>query len=184
MELSKKMQELVDAITHYRQKLLNEVTGLNEAQLSFKASEDQWSIADILHHLALTDEANAKLAARVLRQAEENGLPPDPTPDATVLNCLDQFRETLRGTKAQAPERVVPRSHLPAEESLARLAAAREGFLSSVHKLAQYDLSTVVYPHPLLGDLNLYQWILIAGAHEGRHAAQVGRIKAQEGFPK
>lgn len=184
MELSKKMRELVDAITSYRQGLLDVVTGLSEAQLSFRAAEDQWSIADILHHMALTDEANGKLAARVLKQAEENGLSSDPTPDASVLNCLDHFRETLKSTKAQAPERVAPRSHLPAEESLARLAASREGFLNSVYRLARYDLSKVSYPHPLLGDFNMYQWILIAGAHEGRHTAQIGRIKAHEGFPK
>jgi hypothetical protein len=33
-----------------------------------------------------------------------------------------------------------------------------------------------VYPHPLVGMLNLYQWILFVGQHEGRHSEQIRDI--------
>src|SRR5256885_11481610 len=91
MELSKKLQEIVDAISKSRQALLDTVSGLSEAQLDYKTAEGQWSISDILHHLALTDEANAKLTSRMLKQAETFNLPPDPPPDGSELNSLDQF---------------------------------------------------------------------------------------------
>jgi hypothetical protein len=55
--------------------------------------------------------------------------------------------------------------------------------LEAVEQLAAYDLTHLKYPHPLLGELDMYQWILIAGGHEGRHIAQIGRIKAAAGFP-
>lgn len=183
MPLSKKIQELVDAVSSHRQLLLDSITGLSEAQLDYRPEGSRWSISDILHHLALTDEANAKLTSRMLQQARALSLPLDPTPDESALNSLDGYADALRNTKAQAPEFVEPQSHLPVEESLARLKASREKILESVEHLAQYDLSQLSYRHPLLGNLNMYQWILISGGHERRHAGQIGRIKAEADFP-
>jgi len=182
--VSKKIQELVDAISNMRQGLLDAVSGLSDAQLDYKPADGEWAISDILHHLALTDEANVKLINRSLKQAQTTGAPLDPTPDESVLNCLDHMADALRDTKAQAPEFVRPQAHAPSEESLARLNATRVKMLESVEQLGEYDLSQLKYPHPLLGDLNLYQWILIAGGHERRHVAQIGRIKAAAGFPQ
>jgi len=182
--VSKKIQELVDALAGMRQALFDSVSGLSEAQLDYKPGDGEWAISDILHHLALTDEANMKLMGRSLKQADAAGVPPDPTPDESVLNCLDPFADTLRNTRAQAPEFVRPQSHQPVPDSIARLEASREKIMASIEKLGQYDLSQVKFPHPLLGELNLYQWIMIAGGHERRHTAQIGRIKSQPGFPQ
>jgi hypothetical protein len=55
--------------------------------------------------------------------------------------------------------------------------------LANVEQLNGFDLTRVTHPHPFAGPLNTYQWILIAGAHEHRHAEQIERIKAQTGFP-
>jgi hypothetical protein len=182
MALSKKMQELTDAISRSRQSLLRHVEGLSDAQLSYKPEDGEWSLNDILHHLALTDEANGKLTSRALKHAQERNVPSDPTPDESVLHCLDAAVGSLN-TRAQAPDFVRPQSHLSAPESLARLAASRERMLQSIEKLCVYDLTQLKYPHPVLGELDMYQWILIAGGHEGRHVAQIKRIKAESGFP-
>lgn len=184
MALSTKIQELADAISRIRQSLLNHVSGLNDAQLSYKPEDGEWSLNDILHHLALTDEANGKLTARALRHAQEKNVPPDPTPDESVLHCLDEAVAPLNNTKAQAPDFVRPQAHLSAPESLARLAASREKMLGSIEQLSRYDLTQLKYPHPFLGELDMYQWILIAGGHEGRHIGQIKRIKAETGFPQ
>ena len=31
-------------------------------------------------------------------------------------------------------------------------------------------------PHPVFGALDMYQWLLFVGAHEGRHADQIREI--------
>jgi hypothetical protein len=183
MPLSKKVQELIGAITQYRQALLDSVSGLSDAQLAYKPDDATWTINDILHHLALTDEANAKLAARALKHAQERGVGADPTPDESKLDCLNEALAPIRNTRAQAPEFVTPHDHLPAEQSIARLHESRARMVAGVEQLAGYDLAQLKYPHPLLGELDMYQWILIAGGHEGRHVAQIKRIKAAAGFP-
>ena len=182
MQLPKKLQEVIDCISSERQALLDSTAGLSEAQLEFKPADGEWSISDVLHHLALTDEANFKLAANMLKQAQANSLPSDSTPEASVLRSLDGFKPKLTG-KFQAPERVAPKSHLPAAESMSRLRDSRERMLAAVEQLGDYDLAALSYPHPLLGDLNGYQWLIIAGKHESRHTAQVARIKSDPKFP-
>lgn len=183
MALTKKAQELVDSISSNRQALLDEVTALTDTQLDYKPADGAWSISDILHHLALTDEANLKLTYRALKHAEQRNVPEDATPDESALNALDGLAEILRTTKAQAPDFVAPQAHLPARDSIARLKASREKMLESIERLSRYDLSELKYTHQLLGELDMYQWILLAGGHERRHAAQVGKIKAQAEFP-
>lgn len=183
MPLSKKVQEIVDLITADRQALLSSIEGLSQSQLQYTTADGQWAIEDILHHLALTDAANAKLMTGMLAKAESVNLAPDPSPDGSELHSLDQFADAVK-TRAQAPDFVTPRSHLPAEESLARLAASREKLIGTMEQLGQYDLYQLTYPHPLLGNLHLYQWLVIAGRHEARHTAQIKRIKAEPEFPK
>jgi len=184
MPVSKKIQEIIDAISTHREALTDSVGGLSAAQLDYKPGEGQWAISDILHHLALTDEANLKLVSRMARQAEALQVAPDPTPDGSELNCLASYADTIRNTKAQAPEFVRPQSHEAAEKSLARLEESRRRFLELVEQLGRYDLTQLKYPHPLLGELNMYQWLMIAGGHERRHAGQIERIKSDPGFPR
>lgn len=183
MALSKKVQEIVDSITADRQALLASIEGLNESQLKHTTADGQWSIEDILHHLALTDAANAKLMSGMLAKAESLKLASDPSPDGSEIDSLDQFADALKNS-VRAPDFVAPRSHLPAEESLARLASSREKLMGAIEQLGQYDLYQLTYPHPLLGNLHLYQWLIIAGRHEARHTAQIKRIKSEPNFPK
>jgi hypothetical protein len=182
MQPSRKIQEILDAIARDRQELLASVSGLTQAQLDFRSSEDAWSINDILHHMALSDEASVGLAANMLKHARENNVARDDSPDASVLDCMEQFTEPLK-TKVKAPPRVAPRSHLPLTESLARLDASRARLNEMIVELGQYDLTRLVYPHPFIGNLNMYQWLMLAGGHERRHTAQIGRLKSEEGFP-
>jgi hypothetical protein len=184
MPLSKKVQEIVGVLSTTRQALIDSVSNLNEAQLDYRSEDGVWSIGDILHHLALTDEANLKLTSNMLKQAEAMKLPEDSTPDDSALGFMDVIAERTRGARLQAPDFVAPRSHLPAAESLTRLKASREKIMEIVERLAPYDLTQLKHPHPLAGELNTYEWLLIAGGHESRHKAQIERIKSQEGFPR
>jgi hypothetical protein len=184
MPLSKKLQELVDRISHSREKLLQAVSGLSDAQLNHKAEETAWSVSDVLNHVSLVDEANAKLTSNMLKRARASSLPPDPSPDDSVIHSMDEIFGRMNAAKFQAPEFVAPHSHSPVDESLARLKASRERMLANVEQLDGFDLSGLTYPHPFAGDLNTHQWVLMAGAHEFRHAEQINRMRLQHGFPE
>ena len=91
MPLSKKLQELADRISHNREKLLQAVSGLSDAQLNHKAEETAWSVSDVLNHVSLVDEANAKLTSNMLKRARANSLPHDPSTDASVIGSMDEI---------------------------------------------------------------------------------------------
>lgn len=184
MPLSKKIQEIVDRNSQIRERVLKAITDLNEPQLNYKSEDSKWSICDILHHLALTDEANAKLMSNLLKRARAENVPPDPSPESSEIHSADDVFAQMAEPRLEAPERVAPRSHLPVEESLERLKASRARTLEAVEELASYDLSRLTFPHPFAGDLNAYQWMLLGGGHELRHAEQIKRMKALPGFPK
>lgn len=183
MPLSKKLQEIVDRISRQREKLLESVSGLSEAQLDHKSGDDAWSISDVVHHVSLVDEANAKLTSNMLKKARANQPPPDGSPDDSVLHSMDEIFARMGAAKFQAPDFVEPHSHSPVEESLSRLRTSRERMLANVEQLNGLDLSELTFPHPFAGELNAYQWVLMAGAHESRHAEQINRMKSEAGFP-
>jgi hypothetical protein len=184
MPQSKKIQEIVDRNSHIREKMLVTISDLNETQLNYKSAGGDWSICDIVHHLALTAEANTKLMSNLLKRAREENLPPDPSPEGSEIHAADEVFARVAEPRFQAPDRFVPHSHLPVEESLARLKASRDRTLEAMEGLASYDLSHLTFPHPFAGELNGYQWMLMGGGHEHRHAEQIKRMKALPDFPQ
>jgi hypothetical protein len=182
MALSNKLQELVDKISRQRAKFLDSVSGLSEAQLAHKPEGSAWAISDVINHVSLTDEANAKLTSNMLKRADR--LAADPSPSDSVLNSMDHIFPHMNAGKFQAPDFVTPHANASVEESMARLKASRERMLANVEQLDGFDLTGLTFPHPFAGDLNAYQWILVAGAHEARHASQINRIKSEPGFPQ
>ena len=182
MPLTKKAQEVVDYITKQRQKLLATADGLSEEQMNFKPSETQWSIRELFHHIWVVEGMTAKLMSNMLRQAAENNLPAEADPDGSVLNSLESHKGTF-AKKFQAPERVVPIDALPLTDSIAKMSETRAKLLEPLEGLCKYDVSSLIFPHPALGPINAYQWLMVMGAHEARHRAQIERVKESAGYP-
>jgi hypothetical protein len=182
MALTKKAQEVVDYMAGEREKFLATAAGLSQAQLDFKPAPDQWSIREIFHHIWMVEGLTARLMANLLKQAAENQLPEDGEPEGSVLTSLNEYAEKL-SAKFQAPERVVPLEALPLEESIAKMGGTRASILAPLDELCQYDVSSLLYPHPALGPINAYQWLLVMGGHEARHRRQIKRIKEDANYP-
>jgi uncharacterized damage-inducible protein DinB len=182
MALTKKAQEVVDYINAEREKFLVTVDGLSDAQLNFKPAEDQWSIKEIFHHIWMVEGLTARLMANLLKQAVENKLPEDADTEGSVLHSMDAHAEKL-SSKFQAPERVVPIDALPLAESIDKMGETRAKLLQPLDELCRYDVTSMLFPHPALGPINAYQWLLVMGGHESRHRRQISRIKEDAGYP-
>lgn len=182
-ELTPKTKEILDRSGEDRARLLASVEGLSREQMDFRPEPDAWSIGEVLHHLALTHEATAKLMSILLRRTEEESVPRDPNPDGSAVSAIDGVVPGVDEGKAPAPERVAPRSYLPPDAALARLEASRRRLEATVAELSAFDLSSLRFPHPFFGELDAYQWLLVTGWHEHRHTKQIARIRASAGFP-
>jgi hypothetical protein len=75
-----------------------------------------------------------------------------------------------------ARESALPSGGLDAGAAWAALAETRRILREVLLAADGLALSDLVLPHPRLGPLNVYQWVVFVGAHEGRHAAQVREV--------
>ncbi len=91
MPLSNKFQELVERISRQREKLLASVSGLSEAQLNYKQDDNTWSVSDVLNHVSLVDEANAKLTSITIKKVRAEAPPRDPSPEGSELQSMDEI---------------------------------------------------------------------------------------------
>ncbi len=53
---------------------------------------------------------------------------------------------------------------------------ARKDLLATIKSSSNVDLSQLSFPHPALGRINMYQWVLFTAKHERCHTRQVDSI--------
>lgn len=179
--MNHKVQEIVTEIEAVRQSLYDAIADLSQEQLDFRPVPESWSISEVLSHLNKVERGLPKLYPILLQKLEEAGWQPET--EGSMLNSLDYAQLDVATQKVQAPERVLPQSGLAKDDLMAALKQSRQAILDVVAQAPDYDLSGVTWPHPALGDINYYQWVLFIGKHEQRHLGQIEEIKKADGFP-
>jgi uncharacterized damage-inducible protein DinB len=152
--------------------LLDAVCLIPEPLRDQRPDADHWSAAEVLEHLHRVECGIARLLTHSVDRARAAGLEPEDEL-GSVLATLDTLRITDRRRRISAPEPVVPRGELTAAQAMAALAESRQVLISALQSADGLALGRVTRAHPLLGPLNLYQWVLFVGQHEARHAGQL-----------
>ncbi|MEA2174377.1 MAG: hypothetical protein QOD00_1969 [Blastocatellia bacterium] len=168
--------EIFDAIDKTRGRLYERVGTLSQEQEQFRPATDEWSVREIVEHLAILEESLSKLLRVMLSKVEaaarQDGASAEPT-QAMEPFTLDHYIERSLKEKYQAPESVRPSGSLPLSMLLERLRESRALLRSLQPRLEATDLSLSLYPHPVFGPLNAYQWLALIGMHEERHLRQI-----------
>lgn len=184
-----------------RRQLRDEISGLSDAQMNFKAAADRWSIAEITEHLvnaentvlALVTQRIVKtpvtpeLAAMVKERVMKSPVP-SAGPGTGGLFVKDQVIILMANNRTtrqfQAPEPVAPRGKLTAQADLiAAFDQARGRTIAYLGETTD-DLRGHLAEHWVFGVIDAYQWLLFAAAHSERHIAQIAEVKAHTNFPK
>ena len=148
------------------------------ARRDVRLSPDRWSVAENVEHVALTERLITKACAKQLAAAREAGLPAE-TDTTSILSTMPVERVvTGRVTRLDAPVRLVP-TGIDAETAWRDLEAARGAFREFVASCDGLALGQVSFPHPALGPLDMYQWLLFVAGHQARHAAQIRELAQQ-----
>lgn len=170
--------EIFTEIHGIRNRLYEEVKGLNPRQTTFKPSAESWCIAEILEHLAKVDRVLVTRIGKMLTELEEAAPRGGACAGFTPFS-LDSLLEHARGEKFKSPEPALPDSGLPIHESLAKLQSSRADLLSMQPRIEARDLSQVTFPHFVFGQLNIYQWLAFIGVHETRHLKQIESVLSE-----
>ena len=139
-----------------------------------RPSPERWSVAEILEHIALVESQVSWLLATRLDAA---GLGAE-RETSLVLPTLDLSRVLDRSRPVPASDSTQPRTGLDASSAELALTQARETLRATILAADGLALTQLSAPNPVLGPLNMYQWVLFTGAHEARHAEQVREIAA------
>jgi uncharacterized damage-inducible protein DinB len=170
-----RLLELVSYADAQREVLLASVSRVPEPLRERRAESGTWSVAEVLEHLHRVERGIARLLAHALQRARAEGIGPE-LETGSMMGSLDRFHIASRTGSINAPEPVRPRGKVSAVEALAGLAESRRALRTELSAWDGLALGTITHSHPLLGPLNLYQWVLFVGQHEARHAAQIHEI--------
>jgi hypothetical protein len=172
-----RLAEIAEFLEETRAAVVRAVAPLSPEDAARRPEADAWSVDEILTHLSLVEPGVAKRIAKSVGQAKGEGLLRE-TSVESVMRSLDGAALEALLKKQVAPEFVEPKTVLSLSESLAALAVSRDGLRQAMEKADGWALEQVVAPHPRLGTLDMYQWLLFLGHHERRHLAQLERTIA------
>ena len=175
--MHRRLAELIEYADRQRVELLAAVDAIPESGRDVKVDASAWSVAEILEHLYRVETGIVRLLKRGVERARTGGAPLEQE-DGSLLSSLDAFRLTDRSYTVGAPEPVLPRGEFTTAAGLAALAESRRALRDAASAASGLALGAISYPHPMMGALTLYQWILFVGQHELRHAKQIHSIAA------
>jgi uncharacterized damage-inducible protein DinB len=175
-----RMYELIEYLDETRAQLSEAVAAVPLAQRDVRPSADCWSVGEVLEHLTLVEGRIASLYAQKVAAARAAGLGPE-TETSSVLNSLNRDRMIDRSQRVTAPEPIRPKAEVDAASAWSKLLETREALRTALLSGDGLKLAEITHPHPVLGELNFYQWIVFVASHEARHTAQIREIAAQTG---
>jgi hypothetical protein len=153
--------------------LVSELTGLSDAQLTFKMTPESWSIKDVLEHLAIAEPQYWTQLQDSLQQPI--GYKSESTDAAILWYGIDRTNRTTTG------EARVPKGQFAnARESLASFRKLR-ATMTTFARDTQEDLRGRQLKG---GNMDAYQWLLMISTHSQRHIMQIREIKAHGSYPK
>lgn len=177
---SKEREDASKFLKNAEEKIAKEVSGLSEAQLTFKPAADKWSVEDCIKHIAATESALFQMVEGQLKQ-EAN---PDKRTeikwsDEQVMKFIEDRTEKRKTFPQFEPQNITFKT---SEEALKSFKENRAKLVEFVNTTKE-DLRNHVAALPF-GSLDCYQMILFIGAHGNRHTLQMQEIKADPNFPK
>lgn len=159
--------------------LLEATKGLSEAQWNFKPAPDRWSVAQVLEHIAVSEDFIRDNLVK-----EKVMVAPQGQPDRDVKK-IDEAVVTMipdRTHKVQAQAPVLPRNRYGSpEESLKHFLESRattERYLRTTGGLRDHVMDGPA------GKMDGYEFLLFIAAHCERHTKQIEEVKADPNFPK
>lgn len=174
-------EERASAVKHLKETqsaLMKELKGLSEAQLNYKSTEEAWSIAECVEHLAISETNIFGIVQMTLKED------PDPSrrsevkfDDAGIVGLIVD-----RSTKVKTRKPFEPTGKFGSYDgSVDEFKAKRKDNMKYV-KSTQDDLRNRYFEFPF-GVVDSYQVIRFMAGHTTRHTSQIKEIKESQGYP-
>jgi hypothetical protein len=155
--------------------LADEIAGLSEAQLNWRAADGKWSITEVVAHLAIAEPQYWQQVKDSMAKPVEEGFKPKATDVDVMWYGIDRTQRNKTG-EARVPKGEY-KTAAAAFADFKKLRGEMKSFVSGT----QEDLRG----HRFLNSgMDVYQWVLMISTHSQRHILQVREIKAEKAFPR
>jgi hypothetical protein len=152
------------------------VGSLSPADWIHRPAPGKWNAAELAEHLALSEEAFARLIQKALDEPPEEH-------DRTAALAVDQEivssmqDDSLHRTAAEeiTPHRVFRSGPEASKTFLERRARTLNYVRNTDDALRMHT-----WPHPAYGEIDGYQWLLMLAHHVDRHVRQMERAVSGE----
>jgi uncharacterized damage-inducible protein DinB len=162
-----------------RQAFLDAIANVSDAQWTFKAGPDRWSIAEVAEHIAISETTILAIVTDQIPKSPAMPRNPNAISDEKLLALLLD-----RTSKFQAPEMLKPTSRWTTRDALIKDFVAARDKTAAYVKTTTDDLHGHGAPHPIFKMLDGYQWVLLLSGHAARHTAQILEVTESPGYPK
>jgi DinB superfamily len=157
---------------------LKSIDGVSDAQWTWKAAPDRWSVAETAEHIAKSED--------MLRDMAEGTMKTPATPEvlAKTKGKEEMILKAIpdRSQKFKAPEPLLPKGSFASKAALIdAFKAARAKTLAIAGGTA--DLRAYAAAGGPMGEMDAYQTILFLSAHSERHTKQIEEVKTTTGYP-
>ena len=162
-----------------KKNVLEATKGLSHAQWSFKPAPDRWSVAQVMEHIAASEDfiRDNLLTEKVMV------LPSGP-PGRDLMKTDEAVMAMVpdRTHKAEAPGPLVPSNRYGSPDGsikhFVESRATTEEYLRTTTGLRDHVMDGPV------GKMDGYEFVLFIAAHSERHLKQINEVKADPNFPK
>jgi hypothetical protein len=159
--------------------VLDATQGLSEAQWNFKSAPDRWSVAQVMEHIAASEDF---IRVGLVQEKVMTSPAGETGRDVKRIDAAVEAMIPDRSHKAQAPDPLVPNNRFGSPEGSIKhfleSRATTEEYLKTTPGLRDHVMDGPV------GKMDAYEFILFIAAHCERHVKQINEVKADPNFPK
>jgi DinB superfamily len=170
------LQALLEDKERVLESLQSTVLPLSAKQRTLQPATGQWSVAEIVEHLAKVEPDVMRVIESLTRKAEGRVQGGAAAPWSAIALSDDLANNEVG--KIRTRPSYEPSSTIPLEDSLDSLWNVQTALVNLRPRLERLDLSGISFPHATLGSLSLGQWIAFLGIHERRHLGQIVSVTA------
>ena len=161
---------MLENLARGRDALAQAVNGVSEEMAVRRPGEDRWSILQCVEHVAVVEDyLFGQIGVATAADTETTNL---------RRERLIRERAADRSRKIEAPAEGRPTGRFATlAGAMAHFLEARAGTIRFV-ECSTGDLRMQVTGHPILGQVNCYETLLMISAHPHRHAGQIAEIRS------
>jgi uncharacterized damage-inducible protein DinB len=156
-----------------RPRLIEAIESFPSAHFSTCPADGCWSAAKTLEHIVFVERRAMSRIHGALRE------PADPSRSSGMQGRDEELWAEVRSrsVRIKAPPVLEPVGDKSLDELVQAFNAARDTTIAFARE-TEADLRRHLAPHPLFGELDCYQWLMLIPSHGERHRAQIEEIRA------